>query len=151
VSSWLISQNVRMKIYKTIMLSVLFIACETWSRAFREHKLGVLKNRVVWRTFRQESGETFIMRSSVIWTRHWIFTRMINLKKRMRWTGHGGNEKCVKKNLVRKREMKRLLRKPWRVQVDNIKMDLREVWLESVDSIQLTLRIRTRDGILSSR
>jgi hypothetical protein len=50
LSSCLLSRNVKDKIYKTIILSVVLYWCETWSLTLREeHRLRVFENRVVWR------------------------------------------------------------------------------------------------------
>jgi hypothetical protein len=44
----LLSRNVKVKIYKTIILPVVLYGCETWSLALREeHRLGVFENRVL--------------------------------------------------------------------------------------------------------
>jgi hypothetical protein len=48
----LLSRNVKIKIYKTIILPVVLYGCETWSLTFREeHRLRVFENRVVRRIF----------------------------------------------------------------------------------------------------
>jgi hypothetical protein len=48
LSSRLLSKNVRIKIYKTIILPVVLHACETWSLTLREKKkLEVYENRVL--------------------------------------------------------------------------------------------------------
>jgi hypothetical protein len=45
LSSHLLSKNVKIKIYKTIILSVVLYGCETWSLILREeHKLRVFEN-----------------------------------------------------------------------------------------------------------
>jgi hypothetical protein len=44
LSSHLLSKNVKVRIYKTIILPVVLYGCETWSLSVREkHKLRVLK------------------------------------------------------------------------------------------------------------
>jgi hypothetical protein len=51
LSSHLLSRNVKVKIYKTIILPVVFYGCETWSLTLREeHRLRVFENRVLRRT-----------------------------------------------------------------------------------------------------
>jgi hypothetical protein len=51
LSSTLLSKNVKIKIYSTIILPVLF-GCETWSLTLREeHRLRVFENRVLRRIF----------------------------------------------------------------------------------------------------
>jgi hypothetical protein len=52
LSSCLLSKNVKVRIYKTIILLVILYGCETWSLAVREkHKLRVFENRVLRRIF----------------------------------------------------------------------------------------------------
>jgi sorting nexin-29 len=48
LSSRLLSRNVKVKIYKTIILPVVLYRCETWSLTLREeHRLRVFENRVL--------------------------------------------------------------------------------------------------------
>jgi len=52
LSSSLLSKNLKIKIYRTIILCVVLYECETWSLASREeHKLRVFENRVLRRVF----------------------------------------------------------------------------------------------------
>jgi hypothetical protein len=52
LSSRLLSRNVKVKIYKTIILPVVLYGCETWSLTLREeHRLRVFENRVLRRIF----------------------------------------------------------------------------------------------------
>jgi hypothetical protein len=52
LSSRLLSRNVKVKIYKTIILSVVLCGCETWSLTLREeYRLRVFENRVLRRIF----------------------------------------------------------------------------------------------------
>jgi hypothetical protein len=52
LSSCLLSRNVKVKICKTIILSVVLYGCETWSVTLREeHRLRVFENRVLRRIF----------------------------------------------------------------------------------------------------
>jgi hypothetical protein len=52
LSSRLLPRNVKVKIYKTIILSVVLYGCETWSLTLREeHRLRVFENRVLRRIF----------------------------------------------------------------------------------------------------
>ena len=49
--SWL-SKNIKIKIYRTIILPVVLYGCETWSLTLREERrLRVFDNRVLKRTF----------------------------------------------------------------------------------------------------
>jgi hypothetical protein len=48
LSSLLLSTNIKVKIYKTIILPVVLYSCETWSLTLREgHRLQVFVNRVL--------------------------------------------------------------------------------------------------------
>jgi hypothetical protein len=48
LSSSLLSRNVKVKIFKTIILPVVLYGCETWSLTLREeHRLRVFENRVL--------------------------------------------------------------------------------------------------------
>jgi sorting nexin-29 len=48
LSSCLLSKNLKIRIYKMIILSVVLYGCETWSLTLREeHRLRVLENRVL--------------------------------------------------------------------------------------------------------
>jgi hypothetical protein len=48
LSSRLLSKNVKVKIYKTIILPFVLYVCETWSLTLREeHRLRVFENRVL--------------------------------------------------------------------------------------------------------
>jgi hypothetical protein len=48
LSSRLLSRNVKVKIYKTIILPVVLYGCETWSLTLRkEHTLRVFENKVL--------------------------------------------------------------------------------------------------------
>jgi hypothetical protein len=58
LSSHLLSKNVKMRIYKTIILPVVLYGCETWSLTLREeHRLRVLENRVLRRIFGPKRDE----------------------------------------------------------------------------------------------
>jgi hypothetical protein len=65
----------KIKIYRTIILSVVLYECETWSLTLREERrLRVFENRVLRRVFevkRDEvtgNGENYIMKNLVICT-----------------------------------------------------------------------------------
>jgi hypothetical protein len=52
LSSRLLSRNVKVKIYKTIIVPVVLYGCETWSVTLREvHRLRVFENWVLRRIF----------------------------------------------------------------------------------------------------
>jgi hypothetical protein len=52
LSSRLLSKNLKIRIYKTIILPVVLYGCETWSLTLKEeHRLRVFENRVLRRIF----------------------------------------------------------------------------------------------------
>jgi hypothetical protein len=58
LSSRLLSRNVKVKIYKTIILPVVLYGCETWSLTLREeHRWRVFENRVLRRMFGPKMDE----------------------------------------------------------------------------------------------
>jgi hypothetical protein len=58
LSSRLLSKNIKIRIYKTIILPVVLYGCETWSLTSREeHRLRVFENRVLRRIFRPKRDE----------------------------------------------------------------------------------------------
>jgi hypothetical protein len=74
-------ENVKIRIYKTIILPVVLYGCETWSLMLRkEHILRVFENRVLRRIFGPKRDEvmgerrklTCITRSFVICTLHQV-------------------------------------------------------------------------------
>jgi hypothetical protein len=79
LSSRLLSKNLKVKIYKTIILPVVLYGCETWSLTLREeHGLRVFENRVLRRIFgpksdeERENGESCTLRSFIISTHRQI-------------------------------------------------------------------------------
>jgi hypothetical protein len=58
LSSCLLSKNIKIRIYKTIILPVALHGCETCSLALREkHRLKVFENRVLRRIFGLKGDE----------------------------------------------------------------------------------------------
>jgi len=58
LSSRLLSKNLKIKIYKTIILPVVLYGCETWSLTLREERrLMVFENRVLRKVFGPKRGE----------------------------------------------------------------------------------------------
>jgi hypothetical protein len=58
MSSRLLSRNVKVRIFKTIILPVVLYGCETWSLTLREeHRLRVFENRVLGRIFGPKRDE----------------------------------------------------------------------------------------------
>jgi hypothetical protein len=58
LSSSLLSRNVKIKTYKTMILPLVLYGCETWSLTLREeHRLRVFENRVLRRIFGPKRDE----------------------------------------------------------------------------------------------
>jgi hypothetical protein len=138
-------KNIKIRIYRTIILPVVLYGCETWSLTLtEEHRLRVFENRVLggifgpkrdeviggWRKLHNEKLHNLYCSPSII--------RMIK-SRRMRWARHVPyveEKRNASRILVGKPEGRRPLRRPRRRWVDNIKMDLREIgW--GVDWIDL--------------
>jgi hypothetical protein len=123
LSSCPLSRNIKVKIYKTIILPVVLYGCETCSLTLREeHRLRVFENMVLrrifgpkwdevtgeWRKLHNEELHNLNSSPDII--------RQIR-SRRMRLAGHVtrmGEEKKVYKVLVGKAEGKRLLGRPSR-------------------------------------
>jgi hypothetical protein len=94
LSSCLLSRNVKVKIYKTIILPVVLYGCETWSLTLREeHRLRVFGNRVLRGIFgpkRDEvTGEWRQLHSGELHNLHSSPDIIRQIKsRRMRWAGH---------------------------------------------------------------
>jgi hypothetical protein len=74
--SRLLSKNIKIKLYKAIILPLVLYRCETWSLTLREeHSLRMFENRVLRRIFgpkREEVVGGCIMRNFIICTLHQI-------------------------------------------------------------------------------
>ena len=143
LSSRLLSKNLKIKIYRLIILPVVLYGCEAWSLTLREErKLRVFENMVL-RIFgprrdnvtgerrRLHNEELIDLYSSP------NIVRVIK-SRRMRWAGHVvrmGEERGVYSVLVGKPEGKRPLGRPRRRWVDYIGMDLQEVGYGYMDWI----------------
>jgi hypothetical protein len=138
--------NVKVNIYRTIILPVVLYGCETWCLILREqHRLRVFENRVLMRIFRPKRDEV-----AGEWRKfhnedlHILYSspdiiRQIK-SRRMRWAGHVarlGEGRKVCRFLVGKPEGKRPLGRPRRRWEDEIRMDLGEIGLGGVDLTQL--------------
>ena len=56
--SSLLSQNIKIKIYRSIRLPVVLYGCDTWSLTLRdERRLRVFENRLLWKIFRPKRDE----------------------------------------------------------------------------------------------
>jgi hypothetical protein len=119
LSSRLIPRNLKIKIYKTVILPVVVYGCGTWSLTLREeHRLRFFENRVLRRIFgpkREEDGSWRKLHNDEL---HSLYsspniTRVIK-SRRMRWAGHVarmGEGRGVYRVLVRRPERKRPLRR----------------------------------------
>jgi len=133
LSSSLLSKNLKIKIYRTIILPVVPYGCETWSLTLREERrLRVLENRVLrtvfgpkrdevaweWRKLHNEELSDLYSLPNIV--------RVVK-SRRMRWAGHVAcmaEGRGVHRVLVGKSEGKRPFGRPRRRWEDNIKMGL---------------------------
>jgi hypothetical protein len=132
LSSSLLSKNVKIKIYRNVILPVVLCGCETWSLTLREEcRLRVFENKVLRRIFGLKRDEV---------TREWRRLRIEELyalyfspniirvikSRRIRWTGrvvHMRGRRGAYRVLVRKPEGRIPLRRPRHRWEDNIKID----------------------------
>ena len=142
----MLSKNIKIKIYRNVILPVVLYGCETWSLTLREErKLRVFENMVLrrifgptrdevtgkWRRLHNEELNDLYSSPNIVW---------VIKSKRMRWAGHVarmGEERGVYRVLVGKPEGRRPLGRPRRRWVDNITMDLEEVGCGYMDWIGL--------------
>ena len=147
LSSLLLSKKLKVKTYKTIILSVVLYGCETWSLASREeHRLRVFENKVLRKIFGAKKDEiTGELRKLHNAELHALYSSPNIIKslksRRPRWAGHVA---CMEQSRnayrvsVGKPEGKRLLGRPRLKWEGNIRMDLREVGCDPGEWIYLT-------------
>jgi len=145
LSSTLLSKNLKIKIYRNIILPVVLYGCKTWSLTMREERrLRLFENRVLrkvfgpnwdevtgeWRKMHNENLNDLYSSPNIV--------RVVK-SRRMRWAGHVarmGVDRVADRVLVGKPEGKKPLGRPRRRWANNIKMDLQEVggghgdWME---------------------
>jgi hypothetical protein len=117
LSSRLISKNLKIKTYKTVILPVVLFGCETWSLTLgEEHRLRIFQNRVLrmisgpkreedgsWRKLHNDELPSLHSSSNIV--------RVIKAR-RLRWVGHVarmGEGRGVCRVLVGRSEGKRPL------------------------------------------
>jgi hypothetical protein len=138
----LLSKSLKIKIYRTVIFSVVLYRCDTWSLTLREEsRLRVFENRVLGKIFGPKRDEV-----TAEWRKlhneelHDLYSSSIifRVKKSisMRLTGHIARmgESRVS---VGKLERKRPLGKPRRTWEDNIKMNFQEVGFAGMEWIDL--------------
>jgi len=112
----LLSKNLKIKIYRTIILPVVLYGCETWSLTLREERrLRVFENRVWRRVFwpkRDEvTGECRKLHNEELNVPYCSPNIVLVIKsRRMRWAGHVarmGDRRGIYRVLVGKPEGKR--------------------------------------------
>jgi len=148
----LLSKNIKIKLYRTIILPVVLYECEAWSLKLREdRKLMMFENMVLRRIFgprRDEvSGEWRRLHNVELYNLYSSpnIVRVIK-SRRMRSAGpvaRMGVEWGVYRVLVGKPKGRSRLGRPRRRRMGNIRMDLQEVGCGYVDWIGLA---QARDG-----
>jgi hypothetical protein len=140
LSSRLLSRNIKIRIYKTVVLC----GCETWSLTLREdHRLRVFENRVLRRIFGPKRDEvTGGWRKLHDKELHNLYSspsiiRMMK-SRRMRLAGHVARmrgKRNAYRILVGMAEGMWPLESPRRRWEDNVKMDLEEIVCSGMDWI----------------
>jgi hypothetical protein len=143
LSSHFISKNLKIKIYKTLILPVVLYGCKTWSLTLgKEHRLRVFKNRVLRKISgpkREEDGSWRKMHNDELHNLYSLLNIVRVIKsRRMRWAGHVahmGEGRGVYRALGGRPKGKRPLGRPRHRWEDNIKMDLRETGIDGANWI----------------
>jgi hypothetical protein len=146
LSSRQLSKNVKIRIYKTVILPVVLYGCETWSLILREEsRLRVFENRVLRRIFGPKRGEVtggWIKLHNEV--HHNLYSspsviRMIK-SRMMIWALNVAQVgDSTYRTLIEKPEGKGLVGRPRCSWMENIKMVLREiVWggMNWIDLVQ---------------
>jgi hypothetical protein len=145
-SSSLLSKNLKIKVYRNIILPIVLYGCETWSLTLTdERRLRAFENRVLRRIFglkRDEvTGECRKLHNEGL---NDLYTspnidRVIK-SRRMRWARHVarvGERRGVYTILVGKPEGKRPPGRPRLSREDNNKMELQKVVCGGMDWVDL--------------
>jgi hypothetical protein len=143
LSSSLLSKNLKIKVYRTIILPVVLYVHETWSLTLsEEHRLRVFQNRVLrtlgpkkdevtreWRKLHNEGLNDLYSSPSIV--------QVIKSRMRAGHAAHRGESRGVYRVLMGKPEGNRPHGRPRHRWEDNIKMDLLEVGCEGMDWINV--------------
>jgi hypothetical protein len=138
------TKNLKIKIYKTVILPVVLYGCKTWSLTLtEERRLRVFENRVsrkifgpkreedgLWRKLHNDELHSLYSSLSIVWV----------IKSRMRWVGHVahmGEGRGVYRALVGMPKGKRPLGRTRHRWEDNFMTDLREIGINGANWIQL--------------
>ncbi|KAJ4444133.1 hypothetical protein ANN_05922 [Periplaneta americana] len=122
LSSSLLSKNLKVRIYKTVILPVVLYGCETWTLTLtEEQRLRVFENKVLRKIFgakRDEvTGEWRKLHSTELHAFYSSPGIIRNIKsRRLRWTGHVarmGESRNAYRVLVGRPEGKRPLGRHW--------------------------------------
>jgi hypothetical protein len=123
LSSRLLSKNVKIRIYKTVIPPLVLYGYEAWSLILKAgHRLRVSENRLLRRIFRSKraevSGDWRKLHNEELHNLYPLASVIIMIKSRMRWARY-------------------VLGRPRRRWVDNVKIDLREIEWGGMDWIDL--------------
>jgi hypothetical protein len=138
--SLLISKDLKIKIYRTVIFSVVLYGCEMFGE---ENRLRVFENRVLMKIFgpeTEEDGSWRKLHNNKLQSLYSLPNIVRVIKSRMRWAGHEarmGDGRGVYRVLVGRPESKRPLSRPGHMWEDNIKMDLRLKGIDGANWIQL--------------
>jgi hypothetical protein len=141
----LILKNLKIKIYRTVIVPVVLYGCETLSLTLREeHRLRDFENRVLRRIFgpkSEENGSWIKLHNDELHSPYSSPNIVRGIKsRRMRWAGHVARmraRRIVYRVLVGRPEVKRPLGRPRSRWEDNIKLDLREKGIDGANWIKL--------------
>jgi hypothetical protein len=130
LSSQLLSNSIKVRIYKTIILSAVLYDCETWTLTIKEeHILRAFDNWVLRNIFEIKREKIMgNLRKLCSEQLHELYSSL-NVKmiksRRMRYVAHKTEKRKANRDFKGKPEGKRPLGRPTHKLEDNIKMDLK--------------------------